>query len=152
MFRLAPAFSYLLVSNFSLLLIKYLDAQTQHPPAAPGSSWRPGVRLYQHYCSPDGSLSTANTRSYFFVFSSEYPASVLKIHPYSVLKGIVWNLEHRPSFPSEPVCYNWRLLNTFHSVLLVAEIADARLAEVNHCQPANKMFYPIHSTPEANQL
>ena len=38
----------------------------------------------------------------------------------------------RNSFPSEPVCYLSleTVFNTFHSVLLVAEIADAKLAQV----------------------
>ena len=50
------------------------------------------------------------------------------------LKGVVWDFGHRTSFPSEPVCYLSleTVFNTFHSVLLVAEIAGARLG-VNVC-------------------
>ena len=51
----------------------------------------------------------------------------------NVIKGIVRNFGHRTSFPNEPVCYlSLKIVfNTFHSVLLVAEIAGARLAQVN---------------------
>ena len=47
-------------------------------------------------------------------------------------KGIVRDFGHRISFPSEPVCYSSldTICNTFHSVLLVAEIAGARLVQV----------------------
>ena len=50
----------------------------------------------------------------------------------SILKGVVWDFGHQISFPSEPVCYLSleTVFNTFHSVLLVAEIAGARLAQV----------------------
>ena len=46
-----------------------------------------------------------------------------------VVKGVVQNIGHRTSFPSELVCYLSleTVFNPFHSVLLVAEIACARL-------------------------
>ena len=48
------------------------------------------------------------------------------------LKWVVRDFGHRTTFPSEPVCYLSleTICNTFHSVLLVAEIAGARLAQV----------------------
>ena len=50
--------------------------------------------------------------------------------PSTLLKGIVG---HRTAFPNEPVCYLSLeiFFNTFHSVLLVAEITGARLAQVD---------------------
>ena len=47
--------------------------------------------------------------------------------------GIVRIFGHRTSFPNEPVCYLSleTVFNTFHSVLLVAEITGARLAQVD---------------------
>ena len=47
-------------------------------------------------------------------------------------KGVVRDFGHGTSFPSEPVCYLSleTVCNTFHSVLLVAEISGARLAQV----------------------
>ena len=50
------------------------------------------------------------------------------------LKGVVRDFGHRTSFPaSEPVCYLSleTVFNTFHSVLLFAEIAGARQVEGN---------------------
>ena len=43
------------------------------------------------------------------------------------------NFGYRNSFPSEPVCYLSleTIFNMFHSVLLVAEIAGARLAQID---------------------
>ena len=48
------------------------------------------------------------------------------------VKGVVRDSGHRTSFPGEPVCYLSleTIFNTFHSVLLVAEIAGARLVQV----------------------
>ena len=48
------------------------------------------------------------------------------------LKGVVRDFGHRTPFPREPVCYLSlkTVFNAFHSVLLVAEIACARLAQV----------------------
>ena len=49
------------------------------------------------------------------------------------LQGVVWIVGHQTSFPSEPVCYLSleTVFKMFHSVLLVAEITDARLAQTN---------------------
>ena len=48
------------------------------------------------------------------------------------IKGVVKNVGHWTSFKSESVCYLSleTVFITFHSVLLVAEIAGARLAQV----------------------
>ena len=58
--------------------------------------------------------------------------STLKTNPKEQsddLKGILWDVGHRTSFPSDPVCcLSLQIVfNTFHSVLLVAEIVGARL-------------------------
>ena len=55
--------------------------------------------------------------------------SMLIISVQFIFKGIVRNFGHRTSYPSEPVCYLSLeiVFNTFHSLLLVAEIAGARL-------------------------
>ena len=48
------------------------------------------------------------------------------------LKGWFAILNIKPNVQmSQCVIYHWRLFNTFHSVLLVAEISGARLAQVN---------------------
>ena len=70
-------------------------------------------------------------------------------------KGIVQNFGHR-AFPSQPWCSLSlvTVFDTFHSVLLVAEFARARLAHGNgQYQPDNKAVLPTpHSTPGINQL
>ena len=58
-----------------------------------------------------------------------YSTSHLMVNKY--LKGVVLDIGHQTSFSSEPVCLSLETVcNTFHSVLIVAEITGTRLAQV----------------------
>ena len=61
------------------------------------------------------------------------------------LKGVVPNFGHRTSFQSEPMCYLSleTVFNTFHSVLIVAEIAGARLGQVDEQTNYNAAYTTV---------
>ena len=74
----------------------------------------------------------------------------VKRHVKSYFEGVVWNFGHQTSFPNEPVCFLSleTFFNTFHSVLLVAGITGARLAQVE-LLAANSF---THSTVHPRQI
>ena len=83
----------------------------------PGSSHRDRKRREEHYDSHNELRSPLHSSSHF-TYNDLY------------VRGVVG---HQTSFPSDPVCYLSleTVFNMFHSVLLAAEIAGARLAQVD---------------------
>ena len=76
----------------------------------------------------------AAARCFLLVLGVAFDAWKLRTATLAVcgwLKGVVQDFGHRTSFPIEPVCYLSleTVCNTLYSVLLVAEIACARLAQ-----------------------
>ena len=84
------------------------------------------------WCQPHVSLAVSVTTILQSSFSSSGQTHHRLVVHLFYLKGVVWDVGHGTSCPSEPGCYLSleTVFNTFHSVLLVAENAGARLVQV----------------------